>query len=64
MEIRIGDTSKHGMNCPALGRDEPTPGVDDCNCGLYYRRAWETEQAMHNAWRKRAEEAEALLSRD
>src|SRR5271157_3496530 len=47
----------HGMNCPAsvMGHD------DECTCGLQWRIAFETEREMHNAWRKRAEEAEARL---
>lgn len=45
------------MNCPALGGDDA-----DCKCGLQYRIALQTEQTMHAAWRKRAEEAEALLA--
>lgn len=50
------DPLTHGMNCPAL-----TPGNDeDCTCGLRWRIELETEKAMHRAWRKRAEEAEAV----
>lgn len=48
---------KHGMNCPQLaGEDE------DCTCGLVWRIALSTEQTMHAAWRKRAEESEANIS--
>ena len=48
----------HGMNCPAsaLGNDE------ECLCGLKWRVALATEQTMHNAWRKRAEQAERELA--
>ena len=35
----------------------------DCTCGLKWRIALQTEQTMHAAWRKRAEEAEAELHR-
>jgi len=34
-----------------------------CTCGLKWRIMLQTEQTMHNAWRKRAEEAEALLNK-
>lgn len=45
----------HARSCPAL-----TPMSDaDCTCGLQWRIALQTEQTMHAAWRKRAEEAEA-----
>lgn len=51
----------HGRNCPALGGS--FPGIaDDCTCGLIYRQQLQTEQTMHAAWRKRAEEAEAELA--
>jgi hypothetical protein len=47
---------KHGMNCPAY------PGSDDaCTCGLEWRIKLQTENEMHAAWRKRAEEAEREL---
>lgn len=42
----------HTRSCPALNPYE------DCICGLAYRIQLQTEQEMHNAWRKRAEEAE------
>jgi len=32
-----------------------------CTCGLKWRIMLRTEQEMHNAWRKRAEEAEKAL---
>lgn len=48
----------HGRNCPALG----AIGDDGCTCGLRYRIELQTEREMHNAWRKRAEEAEAITS--
>jgi hypothetical protein len=35
---------------------------DDCTCGLYWRVQLQTEREMHNAWRKRAEEAERPVS--
>lgn len=48
---------EHGMNCDAL-----IPGNDEaCTCGLKWRIALQTEQTMHAAWRKRAEEAEDAL---
>lgn len=45
----------HTRSCPALtlGHDE------ECTCGLIWRIRLRTEMEMHNAWRKRAEEAEA-----
>jgi hypothetical protein len=49
---------EHGMNCP-----HRTPNSDDdCTCGLRWRIALQTEQTMHAAWRKRAEEAEAAIA--
>ena len=56
MSVQIGDTSKHTRGCDAL-----TPG-EACTCSLEYRRAWETERTLHNAWRKRGEDAEAALA--
>lgn len=48
----------HSRNCPAL-----MPLSDsDCTCGLTCRIALQTEQTMHAAWRKRAEEAEVLIA--
>lgn len=48
----------HTRSCPAL-----TPGNDErCTCGLQWRIALQTEQTMHAAWRKRAEEAELDLT--
>ena len=45
----------HTRSCPALN-----PMSDDaCTCGLKWRIRLRTEMEMHNAWRKRAEEAEA-----
>jgi hypothetical protein len=58
---------KHSINCPAN-----TVGItdDDCTCGLFWRKKIQTletelhtEIEMHNAWRKRAEEAETALAR-
>lgn len=47
----------HTISCPAH------PGSDDdCTCGLVHRIALATEQEMHAAWRKRAEEAESELA--
>lgn len=48
---------EHGRNCHALGK----VGDAGCTCGLRYRIELQTEREMHNAWRKRAEEAEAKL---
>ncbi len=46
---------EHSTNCP-----ERNPMSDDfCTCGFIYRKHLQTEQTMHAAWRKRAEEAEA-----
>lgn len=55
-----GNLSKHGMNCPA---NLVGVGVWDseCLCGLGWRIELQTEREMHNAWRKRAEEAETKL---
>ena len=54
----MSDTFEHGRNCAAN-----IPGNDeDCTCGLRWRIQVRTEQEMHAAWRKRAEEAEAELS--
>jgi hypothetical protein len=52
------ETLKHSMNCAALSvHADPI----DCTCGLQWRIALQTEQTMHAAWRKRAEEAEKQL---
>lgn len=55
----------HGINCPALCGSDPSfvspDGDPSCNCGLVWRRHLQTEQTMHGAWRKRAEEAEDEL---
>lgn len=52
------DTMTHTRSCNAL-----TPG-EDCTCCLEVRKALGTEQAMHAAWRKRAEEdVKAIRSR-
>jgi hypothetical protein len=48
-----GDVTQHAMNCAGF---DP---MRDCTCGLYWRVQMQTEREMHNAWRKRAEEAEA-----
>jgi hypothetical protein len=46
----------HARSCSAGYTDNP------CTCALNERKALSTEQAMHAAWRKRAEEAEAALT--
>lgn len=52
-----GCSLAHAMNCGGYaGWDE------DCTCGLEWRIALRTEQEMHRAWRKRAEEAEAKVT--
>lgn len=56
-EALQAQTLTHTRSCPAL-----TPGEDDCTCGLRWRIYLQTEQEMHNAWRKRAEEAESALA--
>jgi hypothetical protein len=55
----VREALKHTRSCPQLNpiSDEP------CTCGLQWRIALQTEVEMHNAWRKRAEEAEAVLRR-
>lgn len=54
----VSTDMSHSRSCPAL-----IPLSDnDCTCGLTYRIALRTEQTMHAAWRKRAEEAEVLIS--
>ena len=51
----MSETLQHTRSCPAL-----TPGnYEECTCGLRWRIELQTEREMHNAWRKRAEEAEA-----
>lgn len=45
----------HGRNCAALSVHADDA---DCTCGLVWRKHLQTEQEMHNAWRKRAEEVE------
>lgn len=48
---------EHSMNC-----DGNIPQrQNDCTCGLKWRIMLQTEQEMHIAWRKRAEEAEKAL---
>lgn len=49
----IEERAKHGMNCAYRGNNE-----EACTCGYELRSALGTEQEMHKAWRKRAEEAE------
>jgi len=55
----MSETLTHGMNCAALN----PMSESDCTCGLEWRIELQTEQEMHNAWRKRAEEAEAILEK-
>jgi hypothetical protein len=56
-EAGIPEILRHGMNCSGL-----IPGNEvDCTCGLRFRIEIQTEREMHNAWRKRAEEAEAEI---
>ena len=45
----------HSRTCPVRGRPLSD---DDCTCGLKWHIQLRTEQEMHAAWRKRAEEAE------
>lgn len=47
----------HTRSCSAAWRNS-----EECTCGLEWRIKLQTEQEMHNAWRKRAEEAEAELA--
>lgn len=53
------NTPTHGMNCPALNPNSER----ECTCGLEWRIRLQTEQTMHAAWRKRAEEAETANDR-
>ena len=34
----------------------------DCTCGIAWKTRWQTEREMYRAWRKRAEEAEAVVA--
>jgi hypothetical protein len=55
-EASVVEALTHGRCCSA--------GFDldaNCTCGLQYRIYLQTEQEMHAAWRKRAEEAESAL---
>lgn len=47
----------HRMNCAGNIPSQE----NDCTCGLKWRIMLQTEKEMHNAWRKRAEEAEKDL---
>lgn len=49
------DSLLHTRSCAAMYGN----GTAECTCGLKWRVQLQTEQAMHAAWRKRAEEAEA-----
>lgn len=54
----------HGMNCSAWTNAQGHEVNSElCTCGYRHRVALQTEQTMHAAWRKRAEEAEAELLR-
>ena len=55
----MSEALAHGRNCAALN----PMSESDCTCGLEWRIRLQTEQEMHNAWRKRAEEAEAILEK-
>lgn len=46
----------HSMNCGYYDSEQ------GCTCCLNERIALQTEQTMHMAWRKRAEEAESQLA--
>lgn len=56
----LGDLKEHAMNCPDRGAPNWQKGK--CTCHLEWRIKFSTEREMHNAWRKRAEEAEAALA--
>jgi hypothetical protein len=49
----------HSRGCPCSYGEPEDPC---CTCGLKHRIVLQTEQEMHAAWRKRAEEAEADLA--
>jgi hypothetical protein len=53
----VVETLTHGRTCSAGYNLDA-----ECTCGLQYRIHLQTEQTMHKAWRKRAEEAEAALA--
>lgn len=59
-EPTAGNLAEHARSCPELTENSE----DFCTCGLKWRRALVTEQEMHAAWRKRAEEAEAALAKE
>lgn len=53
----------HGMNCAAWHSEHGQEiNGEDCTCGLRLRIYVQTEQTLHAAWRKRAEEAEGQLA--
>lgn len=62
----LGDLTQHSRNCKSwLGVYGPTgPPINDsdCNCALFYRIWAKNEQELHNAWEKRAYEAEAEIA--
>lgn len=51
--MKAAEQLDHSRTCSA-GWDFES----QCTCGLEWRIKLQTEQEMHNAWRKRAEEAE------
>lgn len=54
---------RHEMNCAAWHSEHGQEiNAEDCTCGLKFRIHVQTEQTLHAAWRKRAEEAEAGVS--
>lgn len=56
---RLEEPLTHRLNCPAWHNDHGHEvNAEDCTCGLHWRLALQTEQA----WRKRADEAEARES--
>lgn len=70
----LGDTTRHVRTCNWWKGAPGTEGAAyeremtgdlryrDCTCSLRWREMVRTEREMHNAWRKRAEEAEVELS--
>ena len=69
----LGDTTRHIRTCNWWTGAPGTEGAAyeremkgelryrDCTCSLRWREMVRTEREMHAAWRKRAEEAEALM---
>jgi hypothetical protein len=52
----------HKRNCAAWKDVHGYDAGGSCTCGLRWRVMLQTEQAMHAAWRKRAEESESELA--